>query len=101
MSRLLLLLGNNLRRQLQTAGTAFILPPLEDTFSSCTNYEVNCNDMIAASFIPADVADHFAASLLQTLEQLTWLGSLKKIELPLNQVIYPISTIFAPSLIQL
>ena len=33
---------SNLRRQSQTAGTAFCLPPLEEAFGICANNEANC-----------------------------------------------------------
>ena len=59
---------SNLRRQTQTAGTAFCLLPLEDAFSPCANNETNCNDVIAGSFIPPEDSDPFAVSLLQALE---------------------------------
>ena len=55
---------SNLRRQMQTAGTTFCLPPLEDTFCPCTNNKFNCNDIIAGSFIQPNGADPFAESLL-------------------------------------
>ena len=55
---------SNLRRQIQTAGTSFCLPPLEDAFGPCVNNEANCNDVIAGSFIPPEDSDPFAVSLL-------------------------------------
>ena len=42
---------SNLRRQTQTEGTAFCLPPLEDTFGPCANNEANCYAVIVAIFI--------------------------------------------------
>ena len=60
---------SNLRRQTQTVGTAFCLPPLEEAFGSCANNEANCHAVIAGTFIPPDGSDPFAVSLLQALEQ--------------------------------
>ena len=65
---------SNLRRQTQTAGTAFCLPPLEVSFGSCANNEANCNNVIVSSFIPSEGLDSFAVSLLQSLEQPTSLS---------------------------
>ena len=60
---------SNLRRQSQTVGTAFCLPPLEDAFGTCANNEANCHSVIAGTFIPPEGLDPFAVSLLQALEQ--------------------------------
>ena len=60
---------SNLRRQTQTAGTAFCLFPLEDAFGSCANNEANWHAVIAGTFVPSKGSDPFAVSLLQTLEQ--------------------------------
>ena len=48
---------SNMRRQTQTTGTAFCLPPLEDAFGPCANNEANCTDVIAGSFIPPEGSD--------------------------------------------
>ena len=56
---------SNRRRQTQTVGTAFCLPPLEDSFGSCANNEANCHAVIAGTFIPPEGSDPFAVSLLQ------------------------------------
>ena len=60
---------SNLRRQTQTEGTAFCLPPLEDTFGSCANNEANCHAVIAGTFDHPEGSDPFVVSLLQALEQ--------------------------------
>ena len=60
---------SNLRRQSQTAVTAFCLPPLEEAFGSCANNEANCHGVIAGTFNPPEGSDPFAVSLLQALEQ--------------------------------
>ena len=60
---------SNLRRQTQTVGTAFCLPPLEDAFGACVNNEANCHAVIAGTFIPPEGSDPFVVSLLQALEQ--------------------------------
>ena len=60
---------SNLRRQSQTMGTAFCLPPLEDAFGTCANNEANCHAVIEGIFIPPEGLDPFTVSLLQALEQ--------------------------------
>ena len=45
---------SNLRRQTQTAGTVFCLPPLEDAFDPCANNEPSCHAVIAGTFIPPE-----------------------------------------------
>ena len=55
---------SNLRRQSQTMGTLFCLPPLEDAFGACANNETNYHAVIAGTFIPPEGSDLFAVSLL-------------------------------------
>ena len=64
-----------LQRQTQTTGKDFCFSPLEDAFGPCANNEVNCNDVIAGSFIPPEGSDTFTVSLLQALEQPTSLSN--------------------------
>ena len=60
---------SKLRRQTQTEGTTFCLPPLEDAFCSCADNVANYHAVIVGTFVPRAGSDPFAVSLLQALEQ--------------------------------
>ena len=60
---------SNLRRQSQTASTAFRLPALFDAFGPCPENEANCRGVFDGTFVPHEDADPFAVSLLETMLQ--------------------------------
>ena len=60
---------SNRRRQSQTIGTAFRLPPLMDAFGSCADNEANYLGVLDGTFVSHPDADTYAVSFLETMVQ--------------------------------
>ena len=82
---------SNLRRHIQTVGTAFRELALFDAFGPWVDNEANCLGVLNDTFVPHEDADPYAISLLETMVQPQ---SLKK-RGPINCIPTPIDNIDA------